>query len=301
MKSKFEKCLEPTFSCSAAAIRAHSIQNSGVLDLLVEDGHVIALRPIVEKSGPIIRFDSVGRNLVSTFTGMCSAHDTEIFKPLDTRPFDDSNPEQLFLLAYRSVTRELHAVMESGAKVQSGYQYRVEHGMDRANEMSQAMLMATQQLARAYETYRYRVAHFDLPFLAKNYASVVHDVLTFEDQPPTVAASAFFGLENEREFYGCAVNVFPVTASVTKAVFSYASAHADRCRKAMAKVLLAPKESQRLELSRLVLQRIENFVLNPAFYRSWGRDREQTILAAFTDTLMVVRELPNDPELSLFD
>jgi hypothetical protein len=53
--------------------------------------------------------DSAGRNEASTFTGLCSAHDADLFRPIDTRELDVNDREQFFLLAYRSVTREVHA------------------------------------------------------------------------------------------------------------------------------------------------------------------------------------------------
>ena len=37
----FEKCLEPAMACKQKAIRAHSIQNAKVLDLIAVDGHVV--------------------------------------------------------------------------------------------------------------------------------------------------------------------------------------------------------------------------------------------------------------------
>jgi hypothetical protein len=39
----------------------------------------------------------------STFTGLCSPHDAEIFRPIDTENFNPRSQEHLFLIAYRSV------------------------------------------------------------------------------------------------------------------------------------------------------------------------------------------------------
>src|SRR4051812_46661660 len=67
--SRFGKCLEPSMACTSEAIRAHSIQNARVIDLLETNGHVIAFRPHFSADGPTIDFESVGRNRASTFTG----------------------------------------------------------------------------------------------------------------------------------------------------------------------------------------------------------------------------------------
>jgi hypothetical protein len=44
----------------------------------------------------------------STFTGFCNRHDTELFRPLESRGFT-ATTEQCLLLAYRAVCRELYA------------------------------------------------------------------------------------------------------------------------------------------------------------------------------------------------
>ena len=44
---------------------------------------------------PVIEFGPVGRNNASTFTGLCSGHDTELFKLIDTEPLDVGNAEQM--------------------------------------------------------------------------------------------------------------------------------------------------------------------------------------------------------------
>ena len=56
----------------------------------------------------VYRFKLIGINKASTFTGFCQRHDTELFSPLETRPFTASK-EQLFLLAYRALSKELYA------------------------------------------------------------------------------------------------------------------------------------------------------------------------------------------------
>ncbi|KKM07878.1 hypothetical protein LCGC14_1729540, partial [marine sediment metagenome] len=106
INSKFHRCFWPKESCSETAIRAHSIQNSGVLDLLCEDDHVIMPKGGVNiNTGPFLKFEEVGRNKATTFTGLCDKHDSQLFEPIDKNRFDSKNKEHLFLLAYRSVLR----------------------------------------------------------------------------------------------------------------------------------------------------------------------------------------------------
>jgi hypothetical protein len=50
----------------------------------------------------------VGVRRASTFSGFCAYHDAELFRPLETQPFVTSK-EQLFLLAYRALSKEVYA------------------------------------------------------------------------------------------------------------------------------------------------------------------------------------------------
>jgi hypothetical protein len=53
-------------------------------------------------------FNKIGVNQASTFTGFCQRHDTELFRPLEMESFVTSK-EQLFLLAYRALSKEAYA------------------------------------------------------------------------------------------------------------------------------------------------------------------------------------------------
>jgi hypothetical protein len=86
IKRGLSKCLDPTMICTKEGIRAHSVQNATALGLLEEGGHVTTIKQMVKTGEPQISFERVGRNQASTFTGLCSHHDTEIFKPIDTKP-----------------------------------------------------------------------------------------------------------------------------------------------------------------------------------------------------------------------
>src|SRR5688572_1590589 len=130
-KAQFSRCLEPSLQCSERAIRAHSVQNSGVLDQLARDGHVVRfVRSVSLDEGPKIQFGLVGRNQATTFLGLCGRHDGLIFAPIEKGELALENEEHLFLLAYRAAYRELHATMEGAAKAQDGYLERVERGLD---------------------------------------------------------------------------------------------------------------------------------------------------------------------------
>jgi hypothetical protein len=150
VNTPFNRCLHGL--CQEPAIRAHSIQNSRVLDLIAADGHVVT--PIMTAAidtGPRIDFKRVGRNHASTFTGLCATHDHEIFRPIEVSEIDPGKREHLFLLAYRAAYRELHSTMEGAFRLQHSYLERVERGLDPKDEPCEAGIGALQgQVPRGY-------------------------------------------------------------------------------------------------------------------------------------------------------
>jgi hypothetical protein len=289
-QAHFGKCLAPGLACEKTTIRAHSIQNAQVIDLLQTSGHVIALRPHFSAAGPEIDFESVGRNHASTFTGLCEEHDAGLFEPIDTKPLDTRDRQQLFLLAYRSVTRELHAVMEGASKIQSSYSSRVEQGIDPADAPSPAGIVATQHLLVSFFTHEYRAKHFDVPLLSGKFDEVEHDVIVFEDQKPALAVSSLFSLDEvvkeDGDITRVVLNVMPVSATCTLAIFSYTSEDQRKAKAMLERILVSQGEYQKYELSKLILGHIENFLVAPSHFATWGDEKKSRIRSAFKKTAM---------------
>ena len=288
IKGPFDKCLEPQMSCQKKAIRAHSIQNAKTLDLLVTSGHVIAFRPRFSAHGPAIDFERVGRNEASTFTGFCSEHDREIFAPIDNNPLDTTNREHLFLLAYRAVTFELHAIMETAVKSQNMYSARVERGWDSPDELSPPGRVATENLLHAWITWRYRAENFDLDLLAGDYSKIEHDVIAFENQKPCIGVSSLFtieGVTKEEDTVRIALSVLPVSDSKTVVVFSYHKNDSGLGRAALDRVINTTGEYQKYELSKLIIRKMSNFYISPSHFESWGSTKAEIIKDEFTKTL----------------
>jgi len=89
-------------------INAHSIQKSGQLKKIAEDGHVIRLSGdtyTLQKTDGKLRSERIGWNDVSTFTGFCKKHDNTTFEIIDNLPLHPTD-EQIFLYSYRSLCRE---------------------------------------------------------------------------------------------------------------------------------------------------------------------------------------------------
>lgn len=303
-KEKFSKCLEPTMRCENDAIRAHSIQNARVLDLLVEDDHVLRFGIKLSKdTPPRSELERIGRNIASTFLGLCSLHDGELFRPLDTKPLILSNREQLFLIAWRSVTRELHTVMEAARKGQGTLTWAVD--TERAFPDKDGLIMreATGGLLKAYHVYRYRAENFDLALLEKRFSAIEHDVVVLTHTRPTLAVSSLFSyddLDGDDPPY-VILNVIPLSKTSTAVIFSYSKKHRRKLKKIVAPILKAKGPEQKLALSRIVIGRTENFVLSPAFVTSWPKQKKDAITRAFGETVLWSADAPHSPDMMLFE
>jgi hypothetical protein len=76
-RKKYAKCLYVGFGCHEKPVRAHSIQNTKVLDLLQKDNHVIVpLQKLSPETGPMTEFTLVGRNITMPRRSLVSAPST---------------------------------------------------------------------------------------------------------------------------------------------------------------------------------------------------------------------------------
>ncbi len=94
-------------------ISAHSIQKSGQLSLIAENGHVYRINADLStlfQTNGIPQPKKIGIKKVSTFNGFCKHHDNSLFEPIDNNPLEPTQEqieEQLVLYAYRCICREL--------------------------------------------------------------------------------------------------------------------------------------------------------------------------------------------------
>lgn len=299
----FSRCFAQPSLCSRPAIRAHSVQNSDVLDLLAVDGHVIAPEVRLDANkGPSISLASIGRNRASTFAGLCAEHDHALFAPIDGGIIDPANSEHAFLLAYRAVLYEVHATAASAWQVQTGYMKRVELGLDSKDQISEAAILATHRIIVAFETFQYKV-RFDAAHLTRDFGILSHDLLRIPVSRPSIAASALFSLdhvERDGEVVHVCLTVLPTSHNETVALFSYMNADADLARAELGHVLGASGPEQAYELSRRLLNNCQNFVLSPSYVASWTPHKRKAITDYFIRTLVHDDLAFHEPDLLLF-
>jgi hypothetical protein len=298
----FELCLWPVRECGQEAIRAHSVQNSRVLDLLVDKGHVIMPRLDFRKTAPSqFVFEEVGRNQATTFTGLCGEHDQLLFAPIDTEPLDPTDQKQLFLLAYRSLLKEVHATRKTVIDHQLGYQKGIEEGLYPADTPCAPGMLAIEKGMSAFlvEDVKER---YDEAYLSENWDRPAHHVIEL-DVGPVLAASSLFSTDRWAESTDApafvALNVIP-TEEYTLAIFSYLYEQGAQIREAFDRICASSADFQMYELSKLLLRKYENFVLSPQHYRCFGTEQREMIREYFERNTCGHDYDQEHPSLNLF-
>jgi hypothetical protein len=302
--AEFGRCFAPPPMCPRPAIRAHSVQNSKVLDLLEANGHVIA--PAIRLSAvkePEIELGLIGRNRASTFSGLCADHDRELFSPIELGAIDPANLEHAFLLAYRAVLYEVHASSAAAWQLQTGYSKRVELGLDPKDQPSEAGIWATHRILVAFETFQYKL-RFDAAYLNRDFSLLSHDIISVPVCRPSIAASAVFSpehLDRGGESVRVCITVLPIAARETVAVLSYLNEDASLARADLGPLLEVSGARQAFELSRRLLNNCENFVLSPEYVASWTDRKRRAVTEYFVRTLVHDDLEVDDPDLLLLE
>lgn len=302
MKARFEKCLWPTLECKQPAIKAHSVQNSNALGLISEKDHVAQLTMQVSDGEPICAFKRISRNKASTFTGFCNHHDTEIFKAIDTKPLSLNDDEQLFLIAYRSVTRELHTTMESAMRLQIALEKKINDGLVPKNTVSLPMIAAKQYMLKAWGVWKHRYEFYDRPLVECRPGEILHSTFIISGRKPVLASSSFFSVDNKewgKRFAAVTLNLIPLSDSETVVVVSYPRSQSGAARRYVASVFLKHGEERLQELSYLLVNKAENFFMLPSHVDAWPQDKRKIIEKEFVGTITGV-PATRSSELMLF-
>jgi hypothetical protein len=298
------RCLAPSNDCDQPAIKAHSVQREGAVRLLSSDGHVIQFRQRLGLDrGPEIRFESVGINRATVFTGLCARHDSLLFHPLEREALDLASPEQLFLFSYRAILRETHVSMEAAARLQSTYQKQCNLGLVDGNVPTRGGMFAVQRLAIAYETWLYK-REIDKALLRGDLGAITHDILDLGATGPCVAVSALFSLDDAPigdDVARVALTVLPTVEGCTYAILGYTSRDATPARRRLRSVLKAPAAKLRYRLSRLILDSTENIVIHPQHFARFPDAKRKTILGFFRATVLTSAPDFEHEHLNLFD
>lgn len=296
-----ECCHDPVGACSEPGIRAHSIPSKLVLAQLERNRHVVMPKLTLGSTrASVAEFAEVGINNATTFTGLCANHDGTIFRPVDVAPPDCTNPEHLFLMAYRAVLREYHVVLTAALRNQANYLRQIELGLAPPDGPSDLGMIATAWIINAFDSYEYKRL-YDEALIAKRWSDLDHRVIELDDQAPAVAVSSMFSLDHIEadETPRLTLTVAP-RSGATDVVFSALPRDAGHAFRYIDPILQNRDHFQKYLLSKLVLQSCDNFVLAPAHFDQWPDKKKTIIRDYFVRTIHYNDEDFDDAELYLF-
>jgi hypothetical protein len=306
LKKKYNKCLGPKSDCTENCINAHSIQNGQILDQLASNHHVImaVTKLDIDREAEIITFKKVGRKQATTFTGLCQKHDSELFRPIDMNEFDVSNQQQKFLIAYRSVLRELHTRIKAAIDCQTIYQKLVELGECDPNNLKEPrMWKATIKIVNAYDLYKYKYV-YDNIYNSNSFTKIEHECIRIDRNCPLAVSSLFDPIKSiiwlkrlEPKFI--VLNVFPQKKD-TLILLSYLREHQKALKPHANKIITATGEAQLYLLSKTILRYCENFVISPQHFNLFYQQKIDAIKNFLLATLTQIDLDHNDKNLMLF-
>lgn len=303
--SQFNRCLAPFHECSKKVIKAHSIQNNKILKKMSVDGHVIMLS--IKQNldiGPTMNFKNIGKNQATTFTGLCAEHDNEIFQLIDDNEFDFTEPKHLFLLAYRSVLKELHSKMKAAVDISKvcSEAFRLQLPNNQNTDLINKIVIT--KLAESYSFYRFK-HYFDCIYKQKDYEQIKHEVIEIKHKNSIIAVSSIYSPLNylstlETRLFPpiIVLNVFPQESS-TFVLFSYFKEHTTKIGHYIDVITAAKSGYKNYLISKVILSNCENFILSPAHYETFDENKKTAIKEFFVKTILS-DDKSDDPKLCLF-
>lgn len=301
--SKYNKCLWPKSDCTEDCIKAHSIQNSQILDQLASNNHLVM--PVAKQNldkGPEIEFKKVGRKKATTFTGLCKEHDSQLFRPIDVSQFDSSNEEQKFLIAYRSVLRELHTRIKAAIDLQTTYDQSIELEMCDPEDRAISQFV-TLKMKNALDFYLYKNM-YDSICNRNSFTEVQHDYICIKESCPLAVSSLFNPINSsaqnkETDLKFIVLNVFPHNKN-TIVLYSYLSKDKNELSPYAQEITNASGLYQLYLLSKTILKYCENFVISPKHFDSFSAEKVDAIKKFYWETAKRSDYDDNDKNLMLF-
>jgi hypothetical protein len=273
-------------TCRGSIIRSHTLQLAGALSTIAVNRHVYGLDRQPQPDGKF-QYKLIGIRQASTFTGFCAHHDAELFRPLETQPFIASK-EQLFLLAYRALSKEVYAKRFANRMVpllrrqDKGRDVLYQVGLQKFLYLhEQALRLSLRDLESAAADYREA-------FLASDYDRF-SAYLIFTDKSPDFAVSG--AIHPEFDFQGRTIQdlstpnfldlvTYTVLPSSSGGIVTFAwdAESASSCQKLVASLDRLPREEVPDALVRFTYEYFENCYANPCWWDSLSGEQKDRIL-----------------------
>lgn len=324
-------CIKSDPNCTKDIIRAHSIQNNGILKQISQNGLVLALDamttvPVLYE--PDVSLIKISRKKATVFPGFCNHHDTKIFAPIEVQPYIGSY-EQHFLYAYRSFAKWystlllMHKIRSEVIKLIIRDDYKsLEHYFPSHNpylfkqsfynaEFRKSFKAMNNTMAR-YERLRHTMNEY---LDASNFDKIETAVIEFEREYPFAVSDVFHlasdvygnivneynGLNyNHSDLY---INVFP-QAGKTHVLLSYLERDKEKYAFIEEQILEQPVEKQKIILSNMLAIYSNNIVISPDWWEGITNEKQERELFLMLNQIRKQGNYPEtlvlEPEFNIF-
>lgn len=271
------QCMCP--NCSGQAINSHLLQRHGILDNVVEQGHLYELK--IEDyfkwhTNDPVCFKKIGLQQAISYPLFCGKHDTELFIPIEGETIDFDDYVSQLLFSYRGVCSEI--------RKKEFVQIRSEAWDD--NDIKNSSLKGTEKGLSDLKYYKFLFEaelknpsgkfyfrHFSYPFIpvyasgSSSYEPVNFDnSLSVENALKKKTWDAFF------------VNVIP-QKSALEIIIGYNKNHANSdLRHYVDSWQGLSLEQLQMKLTDLFVARLEMWGMSPLLYNSLSEEKKKLFL-----------------------
>jgi hypothetical protein len=285
-------CLSASKDCNGPIVSAHTLSVGTMLRPISKHGKVYALRADLyakTEDGPA-KIALRGINETSVFNGFCAKHDKQLFAPIEDFRFTCSR-EQLFLYAYRAITKESYLKRKQAESMLSLETFREIHNLPKETDVQfspEALLYQAASLRGAEEIERLK-ARLDQLYLTKDFSRLCTTIIPFGSVPGLVCNFVYapdFDFKGnclqdftsfEQDLSALFVTVLPVNTGGF-AIFSYLDTANSAPRKLIES--LVSESDITSSLVWLIACQTENFALSPSWYEGLSQEQQQMFVSA---------------------
>lgn len=289
--------------CTDKAINSHLLQRHGVLDNIMEDNHMVEMRPKDifkwnENEVPMT-FKKVGLNEAISYPLFCNHHDTELFLEIESTNPDVNAYHSQLLFTYRCVCAEIRKkeieiefnkrqLNAESLNFDSSLLKDIIKGLECGiNDLKSYAEMLLDEIKSPKHNFVFHVVK--LPFIPI-YASAT---FSFETN--------YKKLKSELEIWdGAFMHIIPRVADTYIILGTHKSHMNDELDKFISRFSCANKDSIGILLTDMFSQRIENFGMSISLFESLGEGNINKFFE-FQKQSMLVYDMALEPDFNLFE
>lgn len=192
-----KKCMAPEElkdECAKRIIKAHTVSKSSNLKQISKNGHVMGFNTSImelDKNSGKFPVDKIGINNASIINGFCGKHDKELFSVIEDEEFVFTE-EQIFMLAYRAVARELY--LKYGSIESNKKKMEYDKGLSKESQIQfqNAVNYMTTNTNLAVRDLEIIKSLYDKKLLERNFSSIKYYCVLIDSVPEIMSSAAWF-------------------------------------------------------------------------------------------------------------